>query len=91
MSIILDWKMFYPTKPSFLHTCMFCFKTRSNIPDLKAKNCSYGLGHEFLEEIEEKILPPKQEKKVDSKLCTKCGLHPKNPLSSQNNCQHNYL
>lgn len=42
------------------------------------KGCTYGYGHEFPE-------APKVQaataKRVDTKLCRQCGLHPKNPAA----------
>ena len=68
--------------------CIFCLKLPSDptpwVRDNPGKGCTYGLEHEYPEE------PTKQPKKVDKKLCTKCGLHPKNPASSTNGCEHLY-
>jgi hypothetical protein len=33
---------------------------------------------------------PIQQKKVDKRLCVKCGLHQKNPLAATSGCTHEY-
>ena len=63
--------------------CVFCFKHREDA----APACSYGLGHEFPKGEEARV---RQEKRPDAKLCVRCGLHPRNPLSSTNGCEHAY-
>lgn len=72
--------------PQELNVCIFCLTCRGNIRDPKAKTCSYGLGHEFLEDSLAKRV--QQVKKPDAKLCSLCGLHPKNPLYSSYGCDH---
>jgi hypothetical protein len=97
--------MFVPTfeaagRPGF---CVFCLRhrdeaERSREPHRKhaswlggevflGPSCSYGLAHEFWPESVAKAKP---EKKVDKKLCNRCGLHPKNPASASNGCAHEY-
>lgn len=70
--------------------CTFCFQPPDNpkvwCVDNPGHGCTYGMHHEFPEEIKEIPQPP--VKKTDKKLCTQCGLHPKNPLAASNGCQH---
>jgi hypothetical protein len=75
-----------------VNICIFCLKT-PNDPTPWCKNnpghgCTYGGHHEFLEEAEK--AKPVQQKKADKARCIKCNLHPKNPLSSTNECEHVY-
>jgi hypothetical protein len=69
--------------------CIFCLRQLGSppwCPDNPGKGCTYGCDHEF-------PLPPKETKppvKKDTKLCTRCGLHPRNPLSLTNGCAHLY-
>lgn len=65
--------------------CLFCLTCRGNIPDPKGQTCTYGFGHEF-----PTAPAQKQERKPDLNRCTKCNLHPKNPLSATNGCAHDY-
>jgi hypothetical protein len=71
--------------------CVFCLKHESDktpwIESNPGKGCTYGYAHEYLEP---EVQPEIQQKKPDKKLCVKCGLHPKNPLASTNNCEHTY-
>lgn len=72
--------------------CVFCLRVEGDptpwVPDNPGKGCQYGYDHEF-PAIEVPKPPP--IKKVDSKLCQKCGLHPKNPASQTNGCAHEYV
>jgi hypothetical protein len=63
--------------------CTFCLCSRE---DGSKTTCSYGMHHEFAE------VPKASGKtnKKDSKLCVKCGLHPKNPASLTNGCDHDW-
>jgi hypothetical protein len=63
--------------------CPHCFTCRQ---DITGPTCTYGLPHEFPAKIER----PKQAKKVDAGLCTKCGLHSRNPASAVSACAHEY-
>lgn len=63
--------------------CIFCLKHESRVTE----SCTYGLKHEFPEVVLPKI---SSEKKVDPALCAQCGLHPKNPASRTNGCEHSY-
>ena len=95
--------MFVPTfevtgRPGF---CIFCLRHRNEAAlethrkhatwlggeVFLGPSCSYGLAHEFWPEPAPKVKP---EKKVDKKLCNRCGLHPKNPASANNGCAHEY-
>lgn len=71
--------------------CIFCFKFADDPAPWVAGNpghgCTYGLGHEYPKTEK----PTQPARKVDRQLCTKCGLHPKNPASSTNGCAHEYL
>lgn len=71
--------------------CIFCIRPegdpRSWVPSNPGKGCTYGLAHEFPPSEEKQ---PQQAKVRDAKLCVKCGLHPKNPTSSTNGCEHEY-
>jgi len=61
--------------------CIFCLTHSSR--DIAW--CSYGMKHEYPE-----LEKPKQVAKLDRGLCTKCGLHAKNPASQKNGCDHEY-
>ena len=65
-----------------MSTCIFCHKS---MPSRSAEDCTYGLGHEW-----EDVIKPKQVAKPDLARCSKCGVHPKNPLSATNGCAHEY-
>lgn len=73
--------------------CIFCLCTDTNlipwVPDNPGKGCQYGLMHEFPEKVVSVAAKP-TEKKLPKNLCLKCGLHPKNPLSATNECEHQY-
>jgi hypothetical protein len=60
--------------------CIFC-RERPSGPV-----CNYGLGHEVFKPESR----PKQVAKSDFNRCTKCGLHPRNPASATNGCEHAY-
>lgn len=72
--------------------CTFCNKVPENTTpwcvDNPGKGCTYGLGHEYPEElvVTKKVLV----KKPDRQLCIKCELHPRNPASDVNGCEHEY-
>lgn len=51
-----------------------------------ADRCTYGLGHEWPVAKVAATSGPKR----DAKLCTKCGLHPRNPAATSNGCEHVY-
>lgn len=76
-----DGHVFHPDVQGIPGYCIFCFEHRST----PTKTCSYGCPHEFWPEP-----LPKQTKKRDVQRCTQCGLHPKNPASSTNGCDHLY-
>jgi hypothetical protein len=71
--------------------CIFCFRypddPRPWCPDNPGFGCTYGFHHE---RVTVEVPKPKQPKTSSKFLCTKCGLHPKNPLSASNGCQHTY-
>jgi hypothetical protein len=70
--------------------CIHCMKNEGDLTpwckDNPGLGCTYGLGHEYLEPIK----PKQQAKKADKQLCTKCGLHLRNPASATNGCAHEY-
>lgn len=71
--------------------CIFCMRPDGCPPyctDNPGKGCTYGLGHEFPDGEETK--PKQQPKKIDKNVCTKCGLHARNPASVTNGCAHDY-
>ncbi len=74
--------------------CIFCFKAPSNTtpfcPVNPGHGCTYGMHHEFPEGAEAKAEKPKPTKKIDKQVCTKCGLHARNPVSATNGCPHEY-
>jgi hypothetical protein len=70
--------------------CIFCLRCRGRIPDVAARDCTYGFGHEFEEDARRKAPQRQQPAKRASNLCTLCGLHPNNPLSQTNGCAHLY-
>ncbi len=41
-------------------------------------------------EDQKKVVYKQSCKPKDKKLCTKCGLHPKNPMFSTNGCAHEF-
>ena len=69
--------------------CLFCIRPRGDTrvwcADNPGDGCTYGLAHEY---------PPrersKQARPIDRNLCVRCGLHPKNPASTTNGCEHVY-
>src|SRR5580704_7126047 len=86
--------------------CVFCFRHKSVVDFAKQEHvkseqpecdeyliyhgvlCSYGANHEFPKS--EELKPKHPPKKVDKFLCTKCGLHRKNPASTTSSCVHEY-
>jgi hypothetical protein len=66
--------------PNF-DVCIFCLTVRSNVKP----TCNYGMHHEF-----PTVVKKAQTPKPSKSLCTKCGLHPKNPLAMANGCGHEY-
>lgn len=81
-----------------MSVCIFCLRHESrNV----VGQCTYGMHHEYPQ-----VRPAKGPKltgdptKLSTNpvivtagkrgLCTKCGLHPKNPASSTNGCAHEY-
>jgi hypothetical protein len=73
-----------------MSTCVFCLKHRGDptpwVADNPGDGCTYGMKHEFPEPEK----PKQQAPKRDASLCTKCGLHAKNPASQKNGCEHEY-
>jgi len=71
--------------------CIFCLRHKSDerpwCTGNTGRGCTYGFGHEFPEPI---VQSSQEHKVVDKKLCTKCGLHPRNPKSASNGCEHEY-
>jgi hypothetical protein len=69
--------------------CVFCFRPETDVrawcADNPGKGCTYGLAHEY----PMRVAAPKP-RAVDAKLCTRCGLHPRNPASATNGCEHAY-
>lgn len=63
--------------------CIFCMGARSSV----GPTCTYGLGHEYPEPPVKTGTKPKG---VDPKLCSKCGLHPKNPKFASSDCGHEF-
>lgn len=73
--------------PSHLDCCVFCLRCRGNIAEPEARTCTYGMGHEFPQ-----AAPQRQpERPRDASLCVRCGLHPRNPASATNGCEHSYV
>jgi len=62
------------------NVCIFCLAHRD-----RGTACTYGMAHEYPAGP-----APKQAPKRDTQRCTKCGLHPKNPASATNGCEHEY-
>ncbi len=73
-----------------MNLCIYCMKHEGDqtpwVKDNPGNGCTYGLGHEYPEPVK----PKQQAKKVDKQLCTKCGLHQRNPASATNGCAHEY-
>ncbi len=68
-----------------IDVCVFCRGHRS---DVVGEPCASFLAkHEF---HEAPVTPATQVKRVDTKICTKCMLHQKNPASATNGCEHAY-
>ncbi len=85
--------------------CIFCFRSESDkrpwCSDKPGQNCTYGLAHEYpcavCRNLFCKVHVPGQEdkpkqpaRKADKQLCTKCGVHVRNPASATNGCVHEY-
>jgi hypothetical protein len=74
--------------------CIHCLKHEGNktpwCPDNPGHGCTYGLGHEYASSKTSETAKPKQIAKRDKQLCTKCGLHAKNPASASSGCAHEY-
>ncbi len=66
-----------------MSVCIFCLYHKENVKE----TCLYGMHHEF---DDAEVKKPQPVKKTSKALCTKCGLHPKNPVSSSNGCSHEY-
>lgn len=62
-----------------MSVCIFCFTHESSLKEA----CSYGMHHELEAKVVKQV-----KKKANKLLCTKCGLHPKNPLFATNGCSH---
>jgi hypothetical protein len=75
-----------------LDICIFCVRHQSCTvpwcPDNPGRGCTYGYGHEY--PLPQQKTKQTVAKKLDAKLCTPCGLHPKNPKSDMNGCTHVY-
>lgn len=71
--------------------CVFCLKSERDKTPWCASNpglgCTYGLGHDYGDLAP--LKPVSKQPKRPSGLCTK-GLHPKNPASKTNGCEHSY-
>ena len=69
--------------------CIFCVRHASCTEPWcvgnPGKGCTYGYAHEFPLERKPKQATPR---KVDTSLCKKCGLHPKNPKYATADCTH---
>ena len=64
--------------------CVFCRQHKDHIGPV----CdSFKMRHEFREAP---IAVAPQPKKRDAQLCVHCGLHPRNPASATNGCEHDY-
>jgi hypothetical protein len=76
-----------------MNICTFCLKSPNDptpwCKDNPGHGCTYGLHHEFPEEAE-KAKPVQPKKDPKKALCTKCGLHPKNPVFNTNGCEHEF-
>lgn len=74
--------------------CLFCFRSPGAAPwcpDNPGEGCTYGLRHEYATPRAAAILAePAALKRVHPQLCKRCGLHPKNPKSATNGCEHLY-
>lgn len=89
-----------------MSNCVFCFRDKAvcdrikedayrfgllDSPEEQIANgtmCSYGFHHDF-GLVEEKP-KPKQVAKPSKDICTKCGLHKKNPAYGSNGCAHEH-
>ena len=76
-----------------MNICLFCFKAEGNTTpyclDNPGKGCTYGFDHEFPSRVQAKV-KPQPAKVPDKNICTKCGLHSRNPASATNGCEHAY-
>lgn len=63
-----------------MSVCIFCLGMRD-----ASEPCFYGMHHEL-----DVPIVKKQEKKTNKLLCTKCGLHPKNPAFASSECVHEF-
>lgn len=77
--------------------CVFCHRAEGDAVPWCTENpgngCQYGLHHDYgdgLTPTVATVAPVKQAKKVDKNVCTKCGLHAKNPASAASDCAHEY-
>jgi len=68
-----------------INVCVFCRRHRADVANEPC--ASYLAKHEFREAP---AAPVAQTKRVDTKICTKCKLHQKNPASATNGCEHVY-
>ena len=74
--------------------CIFCYKHESRTdpycPTNPGFGCTYGMHHDYGQGDAVKVKQQAQGKKPDKQLCTKCGLHAKNPAGATNGCEHTY-
>ena len=72
--------------------CIYCLRDESRVepfcPTNPGKGCTYGGPHEYPLVVDTLKVPVM--KKLDKKLCTKCGVHQKNPLAVTNGCSHEF-
>lgn len=72
-----------------MNACIFCFRLPGAPPwvlDRPGLGCTYALSHEYPAALTKAPAP----KARDAALCVRCGLHPKNPASMANGCDHQY-
>lgn len=67
--------------------CIFCLFHRDRE---QPETCTYGMRHEYPEDSVVTAPKKQQEAKVDRSRCTRCGLHPKNPVFAASQCQHEF-
>jgi hypothetical protein len=74
----------------------WCPPNDLGLPNL---GCTYGGAHEFPCGVCGHLMckvhvpgveKPKQQKKIDKQVCTKCSLHARNPASASSECKHEY-
>jgi hypothetical protein len=83
--------------------CVFCFKDETNktpwCPDNPGFGCQYGLHHDYGDALVKAasrvqlggvLVKAVQPPKVKKDMCSKCGLHVKNPAAATNGCAHEY-